>query len=163
MDQNGFLISSYIPLFASEYNIPEEIIRAICAVESNYQPLACRYEPAFQWIWQVDHYAGLLVQSRDTELIQQKTSWGPAQIMGSTARQMGFDGYLTDLSTWHHGLRYAVKYMAHLKQRFPQGYDWVAAYNAGSPRRKADGTYVNQGYVDRVISKLPQASTPVLG
>lgn len=40
-----------------------------------------------------------------------------------------------------------------LKKRFPSTQDLVAAYNAGSVKRRKDGTYINNSYVINVMAR----------
>ena len=97
-------------------------------------------------------------------------SWGPMQIMGATARWLGFKGtFLSELIEPEVGIEYGCKYLANLKRRFSGNSKnncnqvddiaifcdkKISAYNAGSPRKKADGTYVNQKYVDKVLNSI---------
>lgn len=48
-------------------------------------------------------------------------------------------------------LRTGIAYLRSLLARYPVEADAVAAYNAGAPRRGADGRYLNQAYVDQVM------------
>lgn len=89
----------------------------------------------------------------------QKTSWGLMQIMGGTARDLGFAGPLTDLMDPELGIFWGCRYFqAHCSQ-YVQLLDQIAAYNAGQVRRMQDGTYLNQGYVDKMIDALTALTT----
>lgn len=46
-----------------------------------------------------------------------------------------------------------VSYLAYQMGRYPDIKDVIASYNAGSARKKGDGTYVNQQYVDKVYPR----------
>jgi soluble lytic murein transglycosylase-like protein len=67
-------------------------------------------------------------------------------------------GLLTELCGPELGLTYGIYKLKQLEKRFLSkvsvnlGFDeaLIAAYNAGSPRRKPDGSWENQGYVDKV-------------
>jgi soluble lytic murein transglycosylase-like protein len=67
---------------------------ALCHHESaNWQLYAVRYEPAFY-----EHYISSMKGLSATEMQLRATSFGLTQIMGQTARELGFDGtYLTEL------------------------------------------------------------------
>ncbi len=75
------------------------------------------------------------------------------QILGQTAREIGFDGtFLTELCDPEIGLEWGCRYLGILFDRHgDEGVDAVvASYNAGSPRKNAGGTYVNQAYVEKI-------------
>lgn len=143
--------------------VPPELVMAIVVVESNGNPWAMRAEPGYRWLWDIrrncpwrgdakDIPAPPFV-SRATELWGQRTSWGLMQVMGATAREMGFRGpFLSELSDPHIGMEYGLKYLGTLVRRFYAAHGIegvVAAYNAGSPRRSG-GAWENQAYVDKV-------------
>lgn len=44
-------------------------------------------------------------------------SWGPMQIRGKTARQIGYNGPLEELLTWETGLYWGMKYLSQCKAR----------------------------------------------
>lgn len=150
--------------YATRNGLPTRLVDAIIEVESDGNPYAARHEPHYRWLWDVskglpyratdtpDQFPSILPASSHTEYHLQKTSLGLMQIMGATARQMGFHGpFLTALCDADTGVEYGCKYLAHLNRRFGgRGLDAVvAAYNAGTPRRYA-GVFVNQDYVDAV-------------
>lgn len=148
-------------------------IRALIAVESGGDVFASRYEPHYAYLWDVVANApkrcygtyrpnGFLgvngVTSNHTEFIQQRTSWGPIQIMGAVAREYGYKGSFPALCG-ELGVRYGVWHLLTLKRRlenkdFCQQSDLIAAYNAGWVRHSKDGRYVNQQYVDKVNAEL---------
>ena len=68
------------------------------------------------------------------------------------ARELGFDGrFLSELTNPDIGIKYGAM---HLKNQYNRYNDWtdaIAAYNAGSARKKDNGDYVNQIYVDKVL------------
>jgi hypothetical protein len=93
----------------------------------------------------------------NTEILMQKTSWGLMQIMGATARSVGFDGWLPELTDAKTNVRTGTAYLAlmmgrHYKRHGLPGV--IAAYNAGSPRTRPDGKFVNQSYVDKVLKAM---------
>ena len=149
--------------FARKYAMPIDLLRAIVHTESAGNPWALRYEPGYRWLWDVREsrpYKGDPQRlptpsfvSADTELIGQKTSWGLMQVMGAVAREHGFRGrYLSVLCDPEYGLEYGCRHLRHLHERFgAQGWEAVAAaFNAGSPRRREDGAWINQAYIDRI-------------
>lgn len=75
------------------------------------------------------------------------------QVMGVVARELGFDGILTELCDEELGIAYGCKQLVRLK-KWQRGYsesDIIAAYNAGSARFDKQGNYENQSYVDKVL------------
>jgi soluble lytic murein transglycosylase-like protein len=84
------------------------------------------------------------------------TSWGLMQVMGAVAREYGHEGHCGLLFKPEIGLDYGCR---HLKMYFDKFSDWkdaVASYNAGSPRKREDGSYQNQAYVDKVSKRFEQ-------
>jgi len=147
-------LESLIPEYAEEFNLDPKLVRAVCKVESNLNPWACRYEPAWKYFKDVNIWAKKLVQSQKTEEIQQATSWGSMQVMGSVARELGFAGHLTQLAVPGIGLKYGCMKLSQMVRRHKKLEDAIAAYNAGSPRKTKGGHYVNQTYVDRILREL---------
>lgn len=134
-----------------EAGIGIEPLRSICQHESSGDPYAVRYEPVFKWTCQIDRFAKSLHISSATEEQLQKMSWGLPQIMGGTARGLGFAKALPILCEPLEALRLAAKFVAVLGKKYAGDVqDIIAAYNAGSVRKNEDGTYVNQAYVDSV-------------
>ena len=137
-----------------ELDIDYKLIMAIAKVESNYNQWACRYEPKWSYFYDVSGWAKLLGQTEATERMQQATSWGPLQVMGSVAREHNFRGYLSQLAVTNIGLRYGCLHLRKFLNRYARLDDAISAYNQGSPRKDGDGLYVNQGYVDKVFAAM---------
>ena len=143
---------------AGKYGLPLGVVKAIIIVESTNNTWATRYEPKYRWLYNVDDYVNGF-QNRTTEEICQKISWGPMQVMGAVARELGFKGtFLSELNDPEVGIEYGCMHLSNLKRRFTMSDclsvfcdRMVAAYNAGSPRLKKNGEYVNQDYVDKVL------------
>ena len=140
---------------ARRHGLPPELVRAIVQIESGGRPWACRYEPAFY----ERYIASKEVKtwrpcSGQTEARLRACSFGLMQIMGATARETGFDGvFLTELCDPAVGLDYGCRYLAKLARLHQERHGWagvVAAYNAGSPRKVADGRFVNESYVNKI-------------
>lgn len=133
--------------------LPMTLIQAVIRVESGGHPWAVRYEPAFFERYVKDQgfkvWAGC---SRDTEERLRACSFGVMQIMGQTARELGFQSvFLTELCDPVIGLEWGCRYLLRQLQRYDGDRESaVAAYNAGSARRDVNGLWVNQGYVEKV-------------
>lgn len=161
-----------IALAAREHQLPVALLSAIVEVESTRDPFAWKVEPPYRYLWNLRtgapfrtltpaeiaseraplDFPHLDISSRDTEWWGQQASWGPMQVMGAVAREFGFRGHFPALCG-PLGIDYGARYLAALTERLLARYTWegvVAAYNAGSPRRRADGQWENQEYVDRV-------------
>ena len=144
-----------IEKFAKKYDIPKELLEAIIEVESNEDTWAIRYEDHYRWLFRPNYYASQNIISLDTEKEAQKTSWGLMQIMGAVARERGFKGrYLSELCKPELGIKYGSKHLKLYYDKYENWKDAVASYNAGSPRHKDNGEYVNQRYVNKVFEKV---------
>ncbi len=141
---------------AKEFGIDPNVIMAIIKTESGGNGYLLRAEPKFEWLVTPARFAERLGITKDTEVACQKISWGHMQLMGGTARDMGYDGLLTHLIIPACGIYYATKYFAILLKRHKFLKSAVAAYNAGSVRLDKDGQLVNQKYVDRVMGYFEQ-------
>jgi len=133
---------------AERFNIPIGLLYGICKQESSFIATAIRWEPGF--------YHRYIKPRKDIpfeEAVGQAHSFGLMQIMGSTARWMGYKKDLTGLWQPIINLNYGCKYFAKLVKKYNGNLkDAIAAYNAGSARKTGDdGDYVNQEYVDRVV------------
>lgn len=142
-----------IAVAAATSGIDAAIIKAVIRTESNWMPFVCRHEPNYKWLFHPENYANMLGQTVDTERTQQSTSWGFMQIMGAVAREHGFMDYMPKLLDPENNIGYGCKHLVSLRHRFPDGWDFIAAYNAGSPVKVAGGRYANQPYVDKVVNE----------
>lgn len=139
---------------AERFEINRFIIQALIIVESSGNPKAARYERQFTYLCDPKAHGKRLGVTEETERLFQKTSWGLMQVMGGTARDLGFEGPLTDLLDPQTGIEWGCRYFMTRCSEYEALLDQVAAYNAGSVRRTADGLYRNQSYVDKVIEAL---------
>ena len=140
---------------ALEQHVPFFLLAAVVQTESSGLERANRYEPGWKYFYQVEEFAKKLGTSKKEEMVGQKHSYGLCQIMGTVARELGFCGSFDDLYDVGTNLKYGAMKLRECLDRYH--YNWwdaVAAYNAGSVRRKPNGEYVNQVYVDRVRGVL---------
>jgi len=136
--------------YAQAYCLDPDHVAACIMVESGGETFSARFEPAFKYLFEPVKFAGMLHQSVETETTQQKTSWGLMHVMGAVARELGFEGYLPELTAPDSGIKYGCLKMQQLSRKYPDIYDTIAAYNAGSVRKDpATGLYTNQKHVDR--------------
>lgn len=123
---------TYIALakqIAEEYNLPPALVCAVCEHESSWVPWAIRFEPGF-----LDRYLSGMKNLTATEMDSRAYSFGLMQIMGQTARELGFVGkYLSQLCDPETGIEYGCKKLSQCLQR--AGGDQsvaLAHYNGGS-------------------------------
>jgi soluble lytic murein transglycosylase-like protein len=113
--------------------------------ESHWNPHAVRYEPGY-YVRYVEPKPGMSA----TEAHCRAMSWGLCQVMGDTARRLGFTGrYLAELCDPLTNIELAAEL---LKRNYGQTNSWDAAlamYNGG-PVGNREKPYRNQYYVDRV-------------
>lgn len=95
-------------------------------------------------------------------------SWGPMQILGSTAREMGWTGPLDQLKTIpklsvYYGMKYIATQYSHWVGYASRVKDTIASYNAGWVYTDNNGIYKSksgsdsvQKYVDLVMSVRPR-------
>ena len=138
---------------ASQAGVDQELAVAICGQESNYTASAVRYESSWAYFVDVDKYAKLLVITYQTEIQLQKMSWGPMQVMGSVARELGYSGHLTELIIPQNGIFYGCEKLKQLCKKHKDQSDVIAAYNAGGAI-KVNGRYRNQTYVEQVLKRI---------
>jgi soluble lytic murein transglycosylase-like protein len=148
------------------FDIDPKLLLAMIQVESSGRPYASRYEPGtIRYIRDAYQYARAAGVTAETENVGQQTSWGLMQVMGFTARELGFAGNLPELCIPANGVEYGCRYLKRLQDRFGKpgtlGFDErvVVSYNAGSPRKTADGKFVNEGYLKKVWSAYQAART----
>lgn len=141
---------------AKDYNLEPALVQAICQVESEWNAYAMRYEDMFEARYLAgEDFDVFLPCSRKTEHKARATSWGLMQIMGQTARELGFSRpFLSELCEPAKGIEYGCMYLSRLVKK--HGSDdieaIVSAYNAGRPVKRQDGKWVNEAYVRKVMS-----------
>jgi len=124
---------------ADKYGVDPALVKAIIKNESDYNPSAYRSEP----------------QINDA-------SWGLMQLLLGTAKQVSGNSNLTasDLLKPEVNIDLGTKYIAQQLNRYGGDVkNAIAAYNAGSARFNSDGSYINQGYVDKVYGSYQLYAT----
>jgi soluble lytic murein transglycosylase-like protein len=114
---------------AKAHALPEDLVCAVCEHESNWQPWAFKPEPAFEKRY-VDPIPRLALE----ENWGRSMSWGLMQIMGQTARELGFKyEYLSELCDPPVGIEYGCRKLERAMRLHPD--DVRAAllvYNGGA-------------------------------
>ena len=145
---------------AGRHGLPANLVAAVVEVESGGDAWAFRHEPGFYERYVKDDASVRAAPpcSRETERRARAFSWGLMQVMGATARGLGFTGpFLAELTDPALNLEYGCRLLARLRGREHARHGWpgvVAAYNAGSARLDGQGRFVNQSYVDKIAKAL---------
>ena len=136
-----------------DYNL----ILAVIWQESDGNQWAYRYEPGYQYFYDVnakkplysvalsvaENRAVALKVLGSTEFTQQSASWGLMQSMGAVARERGFTGYMPRLCDALVGVKLCCEFLNDLYDR------------SGNDVRKALLRYNGGGhYPDEVLAKL---------
>lgn len=124
-------LDTIIDRVGAKYAVDPNLVRGIIKTESNWDVNTSRYEA----------HKG-------------DASWGLMQVLLATARWMLNDNSLdtTRLIRPEVNIEAGTKYLSWLMGRYKNLNDVIAAYNAGTPKKDKDGKYVNQKYVDSVLS-----------
>jgi len=137
-----------IQKYAKQHSLPISLVRAVVQTESTgWTDQRTRYEPGF-FKWLVNR-----IRLSKAEYTARSTSYGPMQVLGQTARELGYTGSYENLHSIDIGIDYGCRYLSRLKKKYFNKYGWhgvIAAYNAGSPIKLNNGKYMNQVYVDKV-------------
>lgn len=132
-----------------------DILRAHIQIESGWNPDAIRYEPNFQYLHTPEVFAKRNRISLDTEKNLQKFSYGLFQVMGCVMRELGHKDSLIETLDPVLNIELGLKYYLARCAKYPDLTDRISAFNGGSPlrRRPAEMVYLNQTYVDKVLSE----------
>lgn len=144
---------------ADEFKLPFELVRAVVQAESGGNPAAIRYEPHFDARY---HRApsGFIPPgcSHATEEVGRAMSWGLMQVMGETARTIGFQGWFPELCSPAIGLAWGCRYLRRLADRYGhEGWDVVCrAYNGGPGNRHNPGNDYPSKILKHLGGRWPQ-------
>ena len=115
---------------AFEAEVPPDLLVSICTVESSLNPKAINRN---------DGGKG-------------RHSIGLCQIQLRTAKWLGFRGTQKELYDPETNARFAAKYLRYQLGRYDHIWTYaIAAYNAGSVRRRVNRKIINYWYVQRVM------------
>lgn len=123
---------------AESAKLPFVLVRAVVMTESEGNPAAIRYEPRFDQRYDraPDGYIPPNC-SHATEEVGRAMSWGLMQVLGETARCLGFQGWFPELCAPRTGLKWGCRYLRRLADRYGhEGWEVVCrAYNGGPGNR----------------------------
>lgn len=139
---------------ARKIGVDPDLAMAIAATESNGNQYAVRFEPNWKYFVNLSMYAQVNFITTMTEQVLQQCSWGPMQIMGSVARELGYQGPLTALTEPSVAIKFSIAKLKKLCDTYEDENALISAYNAGTPRKKPDGKFENQEYVEKVTARL---------
>lgn len=157
----ALFFSDLIAETATQYGIDGNVIKAIIAQESKWNPYAIRYESNYKWLYHPENYSKHPLISLATEVESQKISWGLGQIMGALAREQGHMGLMGELldpkiNIMHIGIR-----LKDLSRECKKPEEFFAAYNGGIDAvRRNNGKFKNQPYVDSANGYLIKFQSP---
>lgn len=142
---------------ATKWSLDPLLVAAFIGTESGGLASRTRYEKGFRWLVEPAKFAANLGITEETEVIAQAHSYGLMQVMGGTARGLGYSGFLVDLCQVDLGLLWGCNYLSHCMARWPVLEEAISAYNAGSPRdQNKDGQLDNHSYVAAVLGRLEE-------
>ena len=137
---------------AFRFKVDPLLLIAIMSVESGFNPWVMRYEPKSALLVTPGKFALICSITGGTEILSQRVSWGLCQVLGATARDLGYKLVLSSLCDPLTNLELACQYLRRLGERYTDTYDIAAAYNAGSVRRDGNGDYINYKYTNAIAS-----------
>lgn len=130
--------------------LEKSYVLAVIIKESSGNQWATRYEPGWRYFENPAYWAQRLNQSEVTERNGQAQSYGLMQVMGGTARWLGFSGYLPELHLPSVGVHYGCMLLARKLRKYGDYPSALAAYNAGTAQL-IGVKFANQSYVDDVL------------
>jgi soluble lytic murein transglycosylase-like protein len=124
--------------------IDYKLVAAVCEQESSWLPFSIRYEPGFLAKYVAPIYNACKISA--TEAYARSFSWGLMQIMGQTARELGFTGEsLAELCDPETGIEFGCRKLAAcLKNAGGDQTKALPAYNGGS----------NPNYAAEVLARV---------
>lgn len=147
---------------AGSYQLPVVIVRAMVAQESMGIPFAMRFEKDFYNKYLVGKDLDFRPHKDctwETERIGRATSWGLMQVMGETARCIGFRGWFGELLTPAVGLEWGCRYLRRLADRYLADGGWptvMRAYNGGPGNRHQ----MDSPYPGKILALIPGGKWP---
>ena len=140
---------------AAKLALPPDVVCGMLERESSDSQWAVRYEPGFLARYVMPQYK--LGKIDLTETYTRAMSWGPLQIMGQTARELGFTGkYLTELCIPIVGMEWGLRKLAEcLKHAGGDINKALEMYNGGSnPNYAGEVLMLSIPYRTSTVTKI---------
>lgn len=128
----SYNIDNIVKQASVKHGVEPALIKAIIKAESDFNPYTTRYEAHLK-----------------------DTSWGLMQVLLNTAREITNNKNLTskELQRPDINVDIGTTYIAKQLKRYNGNIkDTIAAYNAGTAKKRSSGEYTNQIYVSKVYS-----------
>jgi soluble lytic murein transglycosylase-like protein len=159
--QNKEYLFKIVDEIAAKYNLDSALVKAIIEVESGWDETSFRFEKSLyeKYIQKSDSFKVVPPETIDTTLVLLSSSMGLMQMLGSTARSIGFNQRLSALFNPEVNIDVGCRYLAMLWKNYYSKYGIkgvISAYNGGKPLVKDDWTFVNQQYIDKVLFTMKQ-------
>ncbi len=130
-----------------------DLMTAIILTESSGNPDRVCFEPHIHSFTKAPLFAKKFGMDQKTEENLQMMSWGLCQLMGNTARDIGYEGNLLKLLDPEINVIWGMEFFWRKSRRYEDKSDLIASYNAGTPMM-VGAVYKNQDYVNKVLSNL---------
>jgi hypothetical protein len=143
-DGSGEKIKDIVEKHAESFNLQPNIVKAVIMVESNGDTFAVRFEPNWRWWLNPKYWARRVRVTTRTEAICQQMSWGPMQIMGTVARELGFEQDMPALCQPATGIYYGCKKLSQLLKKYTYIRPALSAYNTGRPNSRKGRRYAEK-------------------
>ena len=126
---------------AETFNLDPSLVCAICEQESGWNPGVTRFEPAFYSRYEAN------LDLDDIEKRDRSTSWGLMQMMGETARSIGFQLNMNFLLTPETNLAWGCRFLETRLQRTHHNVEEaLLLWNGGG----------NLEYPTQVLARMPR-------
>lgn len=135
----------------NDSKLEPRLLMAIAQTESALNASVVRYEPAWKYHLAVDLWARKTRITSNTEKVLQSMSWGLMQVMGSVAREHGFDKCLTELIDPNFNVLIGIRKLEQLSKKYKNLDEVISSYNQGFARRGENGELLNSRYVSTVL------------
>lgn len=168
------LLRALIVEHARATGLESSLVEALVMVESSGNTWSWNPEPRYRYFWDVKLRKPFrtltpaevaaeappadfrsLAGDPDQEWWAQQASFGPMQVMGAVARELGCTlPYLTELCDPNVGIRYGcLKLAAELKWAKGDTMAALASFNGGRAGNTPGGTLRNAGYAGKVLTR----------
>jgi hypothetical protein len=146
---------------SKRYGIDSSLVKAIVDVESSWVETAFKFEKSLyeKHMQKPDSFKVVPPENLDTTLVLLSSSIGLMQILGSTARSIGFNQRLCSLFTPEINIDIGCRYLAMLWKNYYNKHGIkgvISAYHDCKPLIRDDWTFVNQDYIDKILLAMKQ-------